>query len=57
MTTFKFTKDFDYKIPNKRAFVAYKEGTEQTIPQTHIDAALEAKAGHVVPTKNKTDDR
>lgn len=56
MTTFKFTKDFDYKIPGKRAVMAYKEGTEQTIPQPHIEAALEAKAGHVVPTKNKTDD-
>lgn len=56
MTTFRFTEDFDYKIPEKRAFLAYKKGTEQTIPQAHIDAALKAKKGHVVPTKNKTDD-
>lgn len=52
---FKFTKDFDYRIPEKRTFIAYKAGTEDTIPQAHAEAAKKAGAGHEVETKNKHD--
>lgn len=57
MTTFRFTKNHDYKIPGKRAYLFYKAGQELTVPQGVITSALEAKAGHVVPTpKRKNDD-
>lgn len=58
MARFKFTKDCDVPVINAKGsttIMAYKAGTEQTIPQAHVDIALERKAGHVVEHKNKND--
>lgn len=42
---YKFSKNFDYYIPGKRAHVAYLAGQELTIPDDHAEAADKAQAG------------
>lgn len=48
-----FTRDFDYRVPNRNSIVAYKKGWSGSLPKAHLAAAIEA--GAVETDKDKSD--
>jgi hypothetical protein len=40
----KFTRDFDWKVPGKRAWLAFKSGSRQLVTTAQADDAIKAGA-------------